>query len=104
MRGKPVQQVVAVPGTIDPDQNLFPGSEAGRAGQLGERVTEHGDVILGGVAADVPGPEQDPQRFPGPGPAVIDEHAQRVEAVALASIFHPDRLVSLWRAETVVRV
>ena len=41
-----------------------------------------GDVVGGRVGAGVPGPQQHLQRFAGAGGSVVDEGAQRMEAVA----------------------
>ena len=83
LAGEPVEELVAVPGTIGPDQHPFPGPRGGPARQLLERLPQDGDVVGGGVGAGVPGPQQEGEGLPGPITAVIDEHAQGVEPVAL---------------------
>ena len=71
-------------GPIDPDQD--PAARAGPgppAGQLGERLAEHGDVVGGGVAAGVALAQHDRQRLTGALSAVVDEREQRMEAEGL---------------------
>lgn len=43
------------PAPINPDQDRLAGSAMGEAGELVERLAEHGDVIVGGVGAGVAG-------------------------------------------------
>lgn len=72
--GEPVQELVEVPGTVNPNQHRLSGSGGADPGQLPERLAEHGDV-----RASVPGPQHDRQRFTSASGSVVDEHAQRVE-------------------------
>ncbi len=83
LAGQPFHQLVAVSGTINPDQQPFPGSRVGHLGQLVERFPQHGDVVGGRVRAGVARSKQDRQRFPGAYLAMVDEDTQRVAPVAL---------------------
>src|SRR5450756_1212269 len=50
--------------------------------QLTQRVADHRNVIGGGVASRIAGPQQHRQRLPGPRGAVVGEGPQRMEAIA----------------------
>jgi hypothetical protein len=83
LAGEPLHELVAVPGTIDPDEHPFPRPVVGQARHLPEGFLEDGDVVGSGVRAGVAGPEQDGEGLPGPVGVVVGEGAQRVESVAL---------------------
>ena len=69
------------PGPVDPDQH--PTSRAWPQTDLVQGVGDHLLVVGGGVRACVAGPQQDGQRFAGPGRAVVGKRAQRMEPIAL---------------------
>jgi hypothetical protein len=76
---QPVQQLMRGAGAVDPHEDLPAGPVPGPIGrELTQRGADHRDVIGGGVASRVPGPQQRRQRFPGPGRAVVDQRPQRV--------------------------
>jgi hypothetical protein len=55
----PVQQLMGGAGAVDADQDLAPDAAPGPvAGDLPQRVAQDPDVVSGGIAAGVPGPEQ----------------------------------------------
>lgn len=81
--GQPVQQSMRRAGGISADQHPPARSSTGSvAGQLSEGLAGDRDVIGSGVGAGVAGAEHQVHGLTGAGRAVVDEGAQRVEAVA----------------------